>query len=141
MADQTSCSCGDTSAQENGTKRIIIPCAGIANVGQLTNLAALQLTAEGYGVATCVALLGTGAKGLKKKIQEADEVVFIDGCPTACGRTIAAAQGVTPDQYIVITTLGIKKAGSIEFSDDDLETVVSAAWEGTGRTEKNAYSD
>jgi len=117
MADQPSCSCGDTSTQETGIKRLIFPCAGVANVGQLTNLAALQLTTEGYGAATCVALLATGAEGLKKAIHEADEVVVIDGCPVECGRTIAAAQGVTPDQHIVVTTLGIRKAGSRDFSD------------------------
>lgn len=138
MADQPYCSCGDTSAQEAGAKRIIFPCAGVANVGQLTNIAALQLTEEGYGTAACVALLATGAESLKKKIHEADEVIVIDGCPQTCGEIIAAAQGVTPDQHIVVTALGITKAGSMEFSDDDLETVVSAAWEGAGRREKRS---
>lgn len=132
MPEQPSCSCGDTSSQ-TGTKRIIFPCAGVANVGQLSNLAALQLNQEGYGAPSCVALLATGEEGLNAKIREADEVIVIDGCPVECGRKIAETQGVTPDQHIVVTTLGIKKAGSIEFSDDDVETVVSAAWEGTGR--------
>ncbi|MBN1194184.1 MAG: putative zinc-binding protein [Methanomicrobiaceae archaeon] len=132
MAEQPSCSCGDTSAQ-TGTKRIIFPCAGQANTGQLSNLAAIRLTEEGYGSIACMALLATGAEGLKEKIREADEVIIIDGCPVACGQTIAAAQGVIHHQHIVVTALGIAKAGSLEFSDDDLETVVSAAWEGTGR--------
>ncbi len=132
MPEQPSCSCGDTSAQ-TGTKRIIFPCAGQANTGQLSNLAAIQLTAEGYGTIACMALLATGAEGLNAKIREADEVIVIDGCPVECGRQIAEAQGVTPDQHIVVTTLGVKKAGTMEFSDDDVETVVSAAWEGTGR--------
>jgi len=134
VPEQPSCSCGDTSAQ-TGKKRNIFPCAGVANVGQLSNLAALQLTEEGFGAAACMALLATGAEGLMKSIGDADEVIVIDGCPIACGREIAGAQGITPDQHIVVTALGIAKAGSREFSDADVETVVSAAWEGVGRND------
>ncbi|MDD1659912.1 MAG: putative zinc-binding protein [Methanomicrobiales archaeon] len=125
--------CGDTSLLTGGRKRIIFPCAGVANVGQISNAAALQLTDEGYGAATCIALLGTGDAGLKKRIADADEVVIIDGCPVTCGGKIAAAQGVTPAQHIIITELGFEKAYTRNFTEDDVETVVSAAWEGKGR--------
>ncbi len=127
------CTCGDTSTATEGKKRIIFPCAGVANVGQISNLAALQLTEEGYGAATCIALLGTGDAGLKQRIDEADEVVIIDGCPVTCGAKIAASQGVAPAQHIVITDLGFEKAYSRNFTEDDIEIVVSAAWEGKGR--------
>ena len=127
------CTCGDTSAVTGGKKRIIFPCAGVANVGQISNAAALQLTEEGYGGATCIALLGTGDAGLKQRIAEADEVIVIDGCPVVCGAKIAAAQGVIPAQHIVITGLGIEKGAPKRYTEDDVETVVSAAWEGKGR--------
>ena len=127
------CACGDTSNVAGGKKRIIFPCAGVANVGQISNAAALQLTEEGYGVATCIALLGTGDAGLKQRIAEADEVVIIDGCPVVCGAKIAAAEGVIPAQHIVITGLAIEKGPSGQYTEDDIEVVVSAAWEGKGR--------
>lgn len=128
------CSCGDTSAVTGGKKRIIFPCAGVANVGQISNETALRLSEEGYGAATCIALFGTGDAGLKQRIDEADEVTVIDGCPVVCGAKIAAAQGINPAQHIVITDLGIGKAYSRNFTEDDVETVVSAIWEGKGRT-------
>ncbi|MDT8358187.1 MAG: putative zinc-binding protein [Methanomicrobiaceae archaeon] len=134
MADEETCLCGDTSAQ-TGKRRFLFPCAGQANTGQLSNLAAIQLTAEGYGNIACMALLATGDEGLKKRVGDADEVVVIDGCPSVCGLKIAKMQGITPGQHIVVTELGIKKAGSMDYTDDDLETVVSAAWEGAGRKE------
>jgi uncharacterized metal-binding protein len=127
------CACGDTSAVTGGRKRIIIPCAGIANVGQISHRAALQLTDEGYGVASCVALLGTGDAGLNMRLAAADEVVIIDGCPATCTAKIAAAQGVVPAQHIVVTGLGIEKVYTRDIREDDVETVVSAAWEGKGR--------
>lgn len=126
------CTCGDTSAAVGGKKRIIFPCAGVANVGQISNIASLQLNEEGYGAATCVALLGAGDAGLKQRVFDADEVVIIDGCPVACGAKIAAAQGVLPARHIVITTLGIEKGPSRHYTEEDVETVVSAAWEGKG---------
>jgi uncharacterized metal-binding protein len=125
--------CGDTSALTGDKKRIIFPCAGVANVGQISNAAALQLTDEGYGAATCVALLGTGDARLKERIAEADEVIVIDGCPVTCGGKIAAAQGVKPAQHIIITDLGFEKAYTRNFTEDDVEIVVSAAWKGKGR--------
>lgn len=133
MTSRPECACGDTSEIAGGKKRIIFPCAGTANVGLISNAAALQLADEGYGVATCIALLGSGDPGLKSRIAESDEVVIIDGCPMTCGAKIARAQGVTPAQHIVITGLGIDKAYEKNFTENEVELVVSAAWEGRGR--------
>ena len=134
MESKPECACGDTSAVTGGKKRIIFPCAGTANVGLISNAAALQLADEGYGVATCIALLGSGDPGLKKRIAEADEVVIIDGCPAACGAKIADVHGVLPVQNIVITGLGIDKVYERDYTEEEVETVVSAAWEGKGRS-------
>ena len=76
MTEKSTCSCGS-----NEPKRIIFPCAGQANVGQLTNLAAIQLTEEGYGSIACASLLAIGAENLIANALNADEVVILDGCP------------------------------------------------------------
>ena len=130
MADQSVCTCG-----QSAEKRIIFPCAGQANTGQITNLAAIQLTEEGFGSIACVALLATGAEGLIAGANDADEVVVLDGCPMLCAKKIAEAQGVPVGQHLVVTDLGIAKGSSKSYTDDDVETVVSAVWEGRGRRE------
>lgn len=104
MAEQPTCSCG-----ANEPKRIIVPCAGQANVGQLTNLAALQLTEEGYENIACLALLGIGSENLVGNAMNADDVVIPDGCPLQCAKKIAGAQGIATGQHIVLTELGITK--------------------------------
>jgi len=134
VASKPECACGDTSALAGGKKRIIFPCAGTANVGLISNAAAFQLTDEGYGVSTCIALLGSGDPGLKRRIAEADEIVIIDGCPATCGAKIADLQGVAIDQYIVITALGIDKVYERDYTEEEVERVVSAVWEGKGRS-------
>ncbi len=130
MAEQPVCTCG-----QNEERRIIFPCAGQANTGQITNLAAIQLTEEGFGSIACVALLATGAEGLVAGAKDADEVVVLDGCPMLCARKIAEAEGVPVGQHLVVTDLGIAKESSRSYTDDDIETVVSAIWEGRGRIE------
>ena len=80
MTETTKCSCGS-----NEPKRIIF-LAGQANVGQLTNLAAIQLTEEGYGSIACASLLAIGAENLIANAMNADEVVILDGCPMLCAK-------------------------------------------------------
>ena len=136
MAEKTACSCG-----ANEPKRIIFPCAGQANVGQLTNLAAIQLTEEGYGSIACVALLATGAESMVASALNADEVVILDGCPMLCAKKIAGAQGVAPGQHLVLTELGITKGPSKDYSGADIENIVAACWKGEGRTRNTKHPD
>ena len=114
MAETPTCSCG---ANEPG--RIIFPCAGQANTGQLSNLAAVELTEEGYGSIACVALLAIGAEGLVTSAKNADEVVVIDGCPMHCAKKIAAR---TTRRHL-----------GIDGSSDDVD-LVSACWRGVGKS-------
>lgn len=136
MVEKSACSCG-----ANELKRIIFPCAGQANVGQLTNRAALQLTDEGYGSIACVALLATGAESLIASALNADEVVILDGCPMLCAKKIAGAQGVAGGQHLVLTEMGIAKGPSKNYTDADIGKVVAACWKGEGRVKKDAPSD
>ncbi len=128
MAETPTCSCG-----ANEPKRIIFPCAGQANTGQLTNLAALQLTEEGYGSIACVALLAIGTESLVGNAKKCDEVVILDGCPMLCAKKIAEAQGVPVGQHLVMTELGIVKGPSRNYTQDDVEKIVSSCWKGEGR--------
>ena len=136
MAEAPTCSCG-----QNEKKRIIFPCAGQANVGQLTNLAAIQLTEEGYGSIACVALLAIGSENLVANAMNADEVVILDGCPMLCAKKIAGAQGVAAGQHIVVTELGIAKGTSKSYTNEDVEKIVAACWKGEGRKEDPGRSE
>ncbi len=127
MAGTPTCTCG-----QNEKKRLIFPCAGQANTGQITNLAAIQLTEEGFGSIACVALLAIGSEGLVTSAKRVDEVVILDGCPMICAKKIADAQGVPVAQHLVVTDRGITKGPSKSYSDDDIEKIVSAAWAGVG---------
>ena len=132
MAEQVSCSCagGDKS-------RIIFPCCGQANTGQISNAAAIQLDEEGYGAYACTALL-VSSETLAKRATEVDEVVAIDGCGMACAKKIADSAGVTVHQHLVITDLGVeKKSGDRLFTKEEVESIASAAWKGEGEVKES----
>jgi len=130
VADQPTCTCGGGEAA--GPKRIIFACSGASNVGELSNAAAVALTNEGFGNKACTASLAIRTPSVMKKVEDADGIVVIDGCPVECAGKIAAGAGIEPDQHIVVTELGITKIGDMTVHEDELETVVSAAWEGKG---------
>jgi uncharacterized metal-binding protein len=129
MAEQAPCSCagGDKS-------RILFPCCGQANTGQISNSVAIQLDDEGYGGYACTALLAS-SEALATRAREVDEVVAIDGCGMACAKKIAEAAGVLVHQHLVITDLGVeKKSGDRSFPPGQVEMIASAAWKGEGKS-------
>lgn len=134
MAEQASCTCGG-----NEKNRLIFPCSGQANTGQITNQAAIQLSDEGYGSFVCTALLASGSESLAERARGVHEVVAIDGCGMDCARKILEQAGVPVHQHLVVTDLGIEKNSEDRlFTSEQVETVVSAAWKGDG---KNLESD
>ncbi|MCA1917693.1 putative zinc-binding protein [Methanospirillum hungatei] len=129
MAEKAPCTCGS-----NEKNRLIFPCSGQANTGQISNQAAIQLSDEGYGSFVCTALLASGSESLAERARGVQEVVAIDGCGMHCAKKIVEQAKVPVHQHLVITDLGIeKKSGDRSFSPDEVEAIASAAWKGEGK--------
>ncbi|HWQ68181.1 MAG TPA: putative zinc-binding protein [Methanospirillum sp.] len=129
MTPQSPCSCngGDKS-------RVIFPCAGQANTGQISNQVAIQLSDEGYGAFVCTALLASGSESLAERVRGVDEIVAIDGCGMNCAKKIVEQAGSTVHQHLVITDLGIEKNSTDRtFTSEQVEAIVSATWKGEGK--------
>jgi uncharacterized metal-binding protein len=119
---QSSCNCGS-----EGKTTIIYSCSGLgSNVGQLSNAAACRLTNEGFGNGSCLAGVGGTVEKLIGIGKAANQRIVIDGCPLACGKKIMDAQGLTVDNYVIITDLGIEKVPGPVYDERDLETVIGA---------------
>jgi uncharacterized metal-binding protein len=127
MTEKRTCSCGS-----NDKNRIIFPCCGQANTGQITNAAAIQLDNEGYGGYACTALL-VSSESLAKRANEIDEVVVIDGCEMNCAKKIVELSRVPIHQHLIVTELGIgKKSGDRSFTPEEVESIASSVWKGEG---------
>ncbi|WP_207642364.1 putative zinc-binding protein [Pseudobacteroides cellulosolvens] len=106
---------------------MLFACSGGgANVGQISNQVALELTKEGKGKMYCLAGLGGHVQGLIDNTLKADKVIVIDGCSVACAKKLVEHVGVKIDGYIDITQAGIEKTpGKYEISDEDITKIKS----------------
>lgn len=114
MDNKTSCGCSC-----NTTPTIIFPCSGAADVGELSDRTARQLTKDGVGKMYCLAWIGGGVSGIIESTRSASKILVIDGCPLDCAKKTMEKAGLTSFKHIHITDLGFKK-GSTEITSDSI---------------------
>jgi uncharacterized metal-binding protein len=115
---------------EGGSSRMIIWCAGAANVGQMTNQIAVELSQEGYGRLFCLVGIAAHRSGFVRSVKDAEDMLVLDGCPISCAKKIIEHVEATPKNHFIITEFGIEKTlGEIprrEDMDRIKETIKSA---------------
>lgn len=117
MAEETKCSCGSANVA-------LFPCAGAANVGQISNKIAIALEEQGIGNLMCTAGIGARAPGLMKSAEASDRIITIDGCPVNCATKTMELAGFKVDRQIIISELGIKKAKDRNPKDEEVAEVL-----------------
>lgn len=113
MPEETKCACGSANVA-------IFPCAGAANIGQLSNRVAIELEKQGIGNLMCTAGIGARAPGLMKSAEASDRIITIDGCPLNCASKTLELAGFKPDRQIVISEFGIKKSKKRDLEDQEV---------------------
>jgi uncharacterized metal-binding protein len=117
MAEETKCSCGSANVA-------LFPCAGAANVGQLSNKVAVDLEKQGIGNLMCTVGIGARAPGLMKSAESSDRIITIDGCPVNCATRTLELAGFKVDRQIIISELGIKKTKDRTPKDEEVAEVL-----------------
>ena len=100
----------------NGSKTLIMACAGAADVGFISDRVARMLSVAGTGSVYCLAGIGADMDGFVKGAKDSRRNVVIDGCPVKCGRKIMEKHGIKSESYVV-TAFGFKK-GDTGTSED-----------------------
>lgn len=115
-----------TEERSEERKRIVImPCAGGANVGQLSFQVAGELVQERFARPFCLAGIGAHRRGFVKAASEADTII-VDGCPVGCGKLILEHAEIPVTKHLVLTDLGFEKKMKYEFSREEIERVKEA---------------
>lgn len=92
---------------------MVFACSGGgANVGQISNAAALEVTKEGKAKMYCLAGLGAHVPGIIEATKQAKKIIVVDGCPVSCAKKMVEHVGFKVDHYIVVTEEGIEKTPS-----------------------------
>ena len=128
MMSNCSCSCGDNG---NEKPRLLYPCSGAADVGQIADLTARKLSKDKFGAMSCLSGIGAGLSGFLESAKEAENIV-IDGCPVGCGKKMFEQHDL-PFSEIVLTQQGLVKGSTPptpEIATRMAETVISTV---TGR--------
>jgi uncharacterized metal-binding protein len=105
---------------------IILYCAGNANVGQMTQAVAFDLSRRGVGRLVCLAGIGARLKGFLKTAVEAEETILFDGCEIGCGKKILADNGLPLAHYFVMTQHGLQKSYELGLPQEEVHRVSEA---------------
>ena len=102
MTEPNSCEC-------SAAPTLIFACSGAADVGELTDLAARELTREGIGKMFCLAGVGGRVGGILEKTKAAGRILALDGCQLDCARLTLELADVPDFVHVRVTDLGMQK--------------------------------
>jgi|SRR5690554_4399788 len=102
---------------------LVYSCSGCSNVAQLANTVAVMLDRKGLAEMSCIAGVGGDVPALLKKAQSGRVVVALDGCLLQCTKATLARHNITPDHWVLLTELGVKKRQHQDCSAADAEQV------------------
>ncbi|MEI8194490.1 MAG: putative zinc-binding protein [Phycisphaerae bacterium] len=127
MTQKISCSCGGSGTAAAKKKVLVYACSGAANVAEIADHVARQLTGEGLGQMFCLAGLGAGIPNMVQSAKDADLNLVIDGCPMDCAKLIFQKLGLTNVKIIRVTDHGIEKAKGVKITDEQVQKIVTEA--------------
>jgi len=114
MSDKC-CSC-------SSAPRLIFPCSGASNVGEIADHAGRKLTRDGVGKMYCLAGIGGRVSGIMASTESAGKILAIDGCPSDCAKHTLLQAGFTKFEHLRVTDLGLIK-GESQVNDVNTEKV------------------
>ncbi|HUS71594.1 MAG TPA: putative zinc-binding protein [Sedimentisphaerales bacterium] len=119
--------CGESECCSGGP-RLIFACSGAADVGEIADRAARELTKNGVGKMFCLAGVGGRIAGIMKKTGEASDILAIDGCDLDCTKNCLEQAGFTRFEHLRITDLGMEK-GQTPATEENIVKVVAKSKE------------
>jgi len=117
MSGSKGCSC------RGGTK-LIFTCSGAADVGEIADRSARQLTKEGVGKMFCLSGVGGRVEGIMQTTESADTILAIDGCPLDCVKKTLEQAGFARFSHLRVTDLGMEK-GKTPVRDETIALVAT----------------
>jgi len=106
--------------------KLIFPCSGAADVGEVADRAARRLSKEGAGKMYCLAGVGARIEEMLLNVQAAGKLLAIDGCAKDCALHTLARAGFTDVAHLRLTDLGFQK-GSSPATDERIDEAAELA--------------
>lgn len=96
----------------SGAVKLIFPCSGAADVGEISDRAARNMSAAGKGKMYCLAGIGGNVSGIVETAKGADTILALDGCQLDCAAKSLQGRGITRFLHKRVTDMGLEKGKS-----------------------------
>ncbi len=110
----------------SGAPTLIFACSGAADVGELADLTARQLTRDGAGKMYCLAGVGGQVNNILVNAKAAEKILAIDGCPMNCARATLEHAGIQNFSHVSLQDAGFTK-GQSAVTEENLKAAIEAA--------------
>jgi uncharacterized metal-binding protein len=114
-----------------GGPNLIFACSGAADVGEISDRAARNMSRDGVGKMFCLAGIGGRVPGIMKMTGTASNILAIDGCELDCVKSCLQQAGFDQFEHFRVTDLGLQK-GNTEVNDENIAKVVNKGKEMLG---------
>lgn len=106
-----------------GSDVLIFACSGAADVGDVADKAAREMTRQGCGQMFCLAGVGGGVEPILKKTAAAKKILAIDGCGLNCVKSCLEKAGFKNHRHLQLGDIGLAK-GQSPATDENIDKVV-----------------
>lgn len=97
---------------KSAARKLIFTCSGAADVGEIADRVARQLTRDDVGTMSCLASIAAAVPDILFNAETAERLLAIDGCPTACARHTLENAGFARVEGFQLLELGLRKGHS-----------------------------
>lgn len=101
----------------------LITCSGISNTGKLTTKVGEMLIQHYPGLIEHCLSARSDSDRLCKVLDDAEQVVILDGCPDCCGKKKILEHKCDADIHLIATESGIVKNGMEDPRFDEIELI------------------
>jgi uncharacterized metal-binding protein len=105
--------------------KALITCSGLSNTGRLTTHVAMTLMSRRASTIAW-AQAHKGVHAIANAVDDADQIIVIEGCSDHCALKKLDTMGITADLHIVATDFGVEKDGLADVKWRDVEKVLAA---------------
>jgi uncharacterized metal-binding protein len=114
-----------------GGPNLIFACSGAADVGEISDRAARNMSRDGVGKMFCLAGIGGRVPDIMKMTGTASNILAIDGCKLDCVKSCLQQAGFDQFEHFRVTDLGLQK-GNTEVNNENIAKVVTKGKEMMG---------
>jgi uncharacterized metal-binding protein len=104
-------------------QKLIFPCSGASDVGEITDRAARKLTRDGIARMYCLAGIGGRVENIMESTKAASKILAIDGCQSDCARNTLLQAGFKEFEHLRLIEMGMEK-GKSQVIEERIEMVV-----------------